>query len=128
MKWRRPPDELVDQFLSLIPDDPDVELRRMFGTPCLFCRGNMFAGVHQENLIVRLPDDQRGALLALPGAQRFEPMPGRPMREYACVPPAMLADRAALEAWLARSLAYVHTLPAKQKKPRAPKRPPASRV
>ncbi len=127
MKWRRPPEELVDQFLSLVPDDPGVEVRRMFGCPCFFWGGNMFAGIHQENLFVRLGDDERAALLALPGAQRFEPMPDRPMREYACVPPAMLADRPALEAWLAGSLAYVRTLPPKQKKPRTAKRPPANR-
>jgi TfoX/Sxy family transcriptional regulator of competence genes len=127
MQWRKPPAELVDLFLSLGPDDPGVEVRRMFGTPCFFYGGNMFAGVHQENLIVRLPDDDRAALLALPEAQPFEPMPGRPMREYACVPPAMLDDRAALEAWLARSLTYARTLPPKQKKPRATKKPPANR-
>ena len=118
MKWRKPPAELVDLFLSLVPDDPEVDVRAMFGTPCFFCHGNMFAGVHQESLIVRLGDDERAALLALPGARRFEPMPGRPMREYACVPDAMLSDREALEAWLARALAYALTLPAKQKKPR----------
>jgi TfoX/Sxy family transcriptional regulator of competence genes len=127
MKWRKPPAELVDLFLSLVPDGPGVEVRRMFGCPCFFWGGNMFAGIHQENLFVRLGDDERAALLALPGAQRFEPMPGRPMREYACVPPAMLADRPALEAWLARSLAYVSTLPPKQKKPRTAKRPPSNR-
>ena len=101
-----------------MPDDPGVDVRRMFGCPCFFYGGNMFAGIHQENLFVRLGDDDRAALLALPGAGQFEPMPGRPMREYVCVPQAMLADRPALEAWLARSLAYPRTLPPKQGKPR----------
>ena len=123
MKWRKPPSELVDLFLSLVPDNPEVDVRTMFGTPCFFCHGNMFAGVHQEDLIVRLGDDERAALRALPGARRFEPMPGRPMREYTCVPEAMLGDRQALEAWLARALAYALKLPVKQKKPRkAPNR------
>jgi TfoX/Sxy family transcriptional regulator of competence genes len=126
-KWRRPPEDLVDRFLSLVPDDPGVEVRRMFGCPCFFYGGNMFAGVHQENLFVRLGDDDRAALLALPGAGRFEPMAGRPMREYVCVPQAMLTDQPALEAWLARSLVYLRTLPAKQKKPRPPKKPAPER-
>jgi TfoX/Sxy family transcriptional regulator of competence genes len=126
-KWRRPPEDLVDRFLSLVPDDPGVEVRRMFGCPCFFYGGNMFAGVHQENLFVRLGDDDRAALLALPGAGHFEPMAGRPMREYVCVPQAVLTDRPALEAWLARSLVYLRTLPAKQKKPRAPKQPAPGR-
>ncbi len=127
MKWRRPPEKLVDQFLDLVPDDPGVEVRRMFGCPCFFWGGNMFAGIHQENLFVRLGDDQRAALLALPGAHQFEPMPDRPMREYVCVPQAMLADGTALGAWLATALDYARTLPPKQKKPRAAGKPPANR-
>jgi TfoX/Sxy family transcriptional regulator of competence genes len=127
MKWRRPSEELVDLFLSLVPDDPGVELRRMFGCPCLFVDSNMFSGIHQENLFVRLSDADRATLLALTGARQFEPMPGRPMREYVCVPQAMLAERPALEAWLARALAYAHTLPPKPKKRRAPRLPPLSR-
>ena len=127
MKWRRPSDEHVDLFLSLVPDDPDAELRRMFGCPCLFLGGNMFAGIHQEDLFVRLSADDRAALLAVAGARQFEPMPGRPMREYVCVPPAMLADQAALEAWVARALANAHALPPKVKRPRPPKAPAAPR-
>jgi TfoX/Sxy family transcriptional regulator of competence genes len=127
VKWRKPPAELVDLFLSLVPDNPEVDVRAMFGAPCFFCHGHLFAGVHQESLIVRLGDDERAALLALPGARRFEPMPGRAMREYTCVPEAMLSDREALEAWLARALAYALTLPAKQKKPRKPRSPTGSR-
>ncbi len=125
MMWRKSPDELVDLFLSLQPADPDATSRRMFGYPCFFCGGNMFAGIHQESLFVRLNDDDRAALLALPGARPFEPMPSRPMREYACVPEVMLDDRLALESWLARALAHAHTLPPKVKKPRAPRKPTA---
>ena len=127
MKWRKPPAELVDLFLGLLPDNPEVDVRPMFGSPCFFCHGNLFAGVHQESLIVRLGDDERAALLALPGARPFEPMPGRAMREYTCVPEAMLGDREALKAWLARALAYALTLPAKQKKPRKPRNRAGSR-
>ena len=122
-KWRIPPEDLVDRFLSLVPDDPGVELRRMFGCPCLFLNGNMFAGIHQEDLFVRLSAEDRHVLLELPGARLFEPMAGRPMREYVCVPPAMLAERLALESWLAKARAYAHSLPPKVKKPRPPKRP-----
>ena len=127
MTWRRPSDELVDLFLSLVPDDPDAELRRMFGCPCLFLGGNMFAGIHQEDLFVRLSADDRAALLAVAGARQFEPMAGRPMREYVCVPPAMLTEQAALEEWVARALANAHALPPKVKRPRPPKKPTAPR-
>src|ERR1039457_6031628 len=99
----------------------------MFGTPCFFFHGHLFAGVHQESLIVRLGDDERAALLALPGARRFEPMPGRAMREYTCVPAAMRRGREPLEAGPPRALAYALPLPAKKKNPRKPPSPAGSR-
>jgi len=111
----KPPEELIELFLDVAPGDPAVEPRKMFGQMGLFANGNMFAGVHEDAIVVRLPDEQRAELLALPGAKPFEPM-GRPMREYVCVPAAMHDDRAALEKWLAASLAYAKSLPIKEKK------------
>jgi hypothetical protein len=70
---------------------------------------------------VRLEENDRAELLAQPGAHLFEPMEGRPMREYVVFPEAMLSDRAALTAWLAKGLAYAASLPPKEKKPRKKK-------
>jgi TfoX/Sxy family transcriptional regulator of competence genes len=116
MQWRKPPEELVELFHTLIPDDPAIDFKPMFGTPAYFTGGNMFACVHQESVIVRLGDDQRRELLALPGAAQFEPMEGRPMREYVALPPDM--DHAAIGAWIAQAFGYAASLPQKVKKPR----------
>lgn len=88
----------------------------MFGYPCCFVNGNMFAGLYRENMIIRLPNGQRKELLKVNGARVFEPMPGRPMREYVAVPPLLLADEDALRGWIDKSLEYARTLPAKAKK------------
>jgi TfoX/Sxy family transcriptional regulator of competence genes len=53
----------------------------MFGYPAVFVNGNLFAGLHQENFILRLSEAHRTALCSQHGAQLFEPMPGRRMRE-----------------------------------------------
>ena len=45
-------------------------------------------------------------------------MAGRPMKEYAKVPPAILADEALLAEWVGRSYAFVAAMPPKVKKPR----------
>ena len=119
MTWRKSPETLVARFAEALPDDARVERRKMFGYPCAFVAGNMFTGLHQESLIVRLSERDRATFLALEGAHIFEPMAGRTMREYAVVPDALLADQAALRGWLTRSLEYASTLPAKEKK--APK-------
>jgi hypothetical protein len=40
-------------------------------------------------------------------------MPGRSMKGWGALPPAVVADDAALEAWLARALAFAASLPPK---------------
>lgn len=108
---------LIDTFHGVIPDDPRSTVRQMFGCPCCFAQGNMFLGAHGKTLFLRLSEEDREALLAIPGAGRFEPSAGRPMREYVCVPPAMLSDGEALSDWVARSFDFALTL-----EPRLPKR------
>lgn len=94
----------------------------MFGYPAAFANGNMFAGVHQSSFVLRLPDEQRAEFLRIPGAGPFEPMPGRPMREYVVVPSVMVGRPADLAPWIERSLAYASSLQPKAKKPRKPAR------
>src|SRR5664280_175500 len=119
MKWRKPREDLVALLDEVIPQgEAPVEFKPMFGGPCYWSGGNMFAAVHQESIIVRLGEQDRAALLAEPGAHLFEPMEGRPMREYVAFPDAMLADKDALRAWLGKGLANAASLPPKEKKPR----------
>jgi TfoX/Sxy family transcriptional regulator of competence genes len=92
----------------------------MFGFDCAFVNGQMFSGLFEDRMMVRLDDAEREELLAMPGAMPFEPMPGRPMREYAVVPPALVAARPRLGPWVARAFAYAVALPTKTKKKRAP--------
>lgn len=81
----------------------------------------MTAGLHLESVMVRLPDAERGERLA-DGWSLFEPMPGKPMREYVALPPDVAADVTAVRGWIERAAAYVRTLP-----PKAPKKPKARR-
>jgi hypothetical protein len=48
-------------------------------------------------------------------------MPGRSMREYVVVVPALLKNRAELSRWVGRALAYAASLPVKAKKKPAAK-------
>jgi len=122
MKWRKPQEDLVQLLHDVIPEgQAPVEFKPMFGGPCYWTGGNMFAAVHQESLFVRLGEKDRAELLAQPGAHLFEPMEGRPMKEYVVFPVDMLADHDALRGWMARGLAYAATLPPKEKKPRKKK-------
>jgi hypothetical protein len=115
-KWHKAPPELVQAFGELVGRLPGVELRMMFGYPAAFFQGQMFASLFAEDMIVRLPDEERAGLLAVEGATMFEPMPGRPMREYVALPPAMVAQPAEVSPWLDRALAYAASLPPKEPK------------
>jgi TfoX/Sxy family transcriptional regulator of competence genes len=74
--------------------------------------GNLFAGIFQDAIVVRLADSDRAALLKVKGAAPFEPM-GRPMKEYLVVPPAVVTKPKELAAWIERGHGYGLTLPAK---------------
>ena len=88
----------------------------MFGFPAAFVNGNMFAGTFEDKIVVRVPDAERERLLTAKRATAFEPMPGRPMKEYVVVPPAVARKRAELASWVARAFAYAEELPPKGSK------------
>jgi TfoX/Sxy family transcriptional regulator of competence genes len=91
-----------------------VEPRKMFGYPAAFVNGNLFAGLHSGGLVLRLPEAERVAFLErVAGAKPFEPMPGRPMREYVVGPESLAAKPTDVRAWMRKALAYGATLPAK---------------
>ena len=130
MKWRKSPETLVQKFSELVPLDPRVERRKMFGYPAAFVAGNLFMGLHQEALILRLSDNDRESFLKIEGASVFEPMPGRPMREYVVVPSRMVDRETSLAGWIRRSLNYATVIPSKntgRRQDSGKKRPPATR-
>lgn len=110
------PQKLIDSFETTINEIEGAELRKMFGSICGFANTHMFTVLHESDWIIRLPEGKREELLALPGAGLFEPMKGRPMKEYVAFPQAMIAEVEQLEPWLKASLEYVQSLPPKKKK------------
>ena len=115
-KWKPAPGGAVAAFEAATSGLPGAEPRKMFGYSCVFARGNMFAGLHEVGMVLRLPDEQRAEFLRLKGAEQFEPMPGRVMREYVIVPKVLLNAPDQLRVWVEKSLAYILSLPAKPKK------------
>jgi len=124
MKWQKSSQGLIDLFESVMPGPPAVQ-RKMFGYPAGFVNGNMFVGLFQESMILRLPAGPREEFLKIYNAELFEPMPGRPMREYVAVPQSLIRDKQELMAWVARAIEYGASL--KPKSPAAkPKKSPST--
>jgi len=55
---------------------------RMFGMPCMKLGRKAFCGLADEAMVFNLRGDALETALALPEARRFDPMGGRPMREW----------------------------------------------
>ena len=122
MRFRKSPPELIAVFERAVPQEADIERRKMFGYPAAFVGGNMFMGLYQDDFVLRLGAADRAELLATPDTRPFEPMPGRQMKAYVVLSPAIVASAAALASCISKALAYGRSLPAK-----SPKRPSAPR-
>jgi TfoX/Sxy family transcriptional regulator of competence genes len=114
MAWEKSPTELAERFARVLARFPDAERRKMFGYPAAFVGGNMVTSLHQSNWVVRLPDDQRDEAIST-GATAFDPMGGRPMKNYVTLPSAILEDDDRLTAWVERAIEHGRTLPPKKK-------------
>jgi TfoX/Sxy family transcriptional regulator of competence genes len=112
--FEKSPPELVERFDTVAGRFPEAERRKMFGYPALFVGGNLVTSLFADHWTIRLADDDRAELMALPGASDFEVMPGRTMRGYAVLPPDVVADDRRLDAWLRRAIDHGMTLPAKK--------------
>lgn len=122
MAWQKSAPALVEHFAACLPEDQAVERRKMFGCPCAFVNGNMFAGLHEQNLVLRLDQAGREHAIADHRAQPFVVM-GKTMREYVVIGDAQARPESEVSALIAAALAYARTLPAKQsKQPAARKR------
>jgi len=118
MAWTKSPQSLIDLFGKSVPSGADISLRRMFGYPAAFAGGNLFIGLHQDDFILRLSEEDRAQFSAEFGERLFEPLPGRPMREYVRLPPELLSDAGKRASWIRRSLAYARTISPKAKSPK----------
>ena len=93
----------------------------MFGYACAFANGNMFAGLHELNICVRLGPEAAAARIAKGDARVFAPMAGRVMKEYVVIPSGDCADPARLRPWLDEALKFALALPPKAKKDKSVK-------
>jgi TfoX/Sxy family transcriptional regulator of competence genes len=114
-KWERASPELIARFDACVPKAAGVDRRQMFGCPCAFVNGNLFTGLHEQRLIVRLPEAQRAALLRTNGAQPFAVM-GRTMREYVAIDNPLARAPRQIGAWMKKALAYAQALPPKTRR------------
>jgi len=111
----KPSAEDKEYFRSIVPDDPRVEVKPMFGNVAAFVNGNMFMGLFGPDIGLRLGDAEREELLAEPGAGPFGPE-DRPMGQYVALPGSWRDDETSTVAWVGRALDHTAAMPPKRKK------------
>jgi TfoX/Sxy family transcriptional regulator of competence genes len=117
----KPSEEDKQFFRSLIPEDPEVEIKPMFGNLGAFVHGNMFAGLFGPAVGVRLAEADAGELAAVDGSGPFGPE-GHSMAGYISLPGAWRGDASLAASWVEKARDHVGSLPPKVKKPAKPKR------
>jgi len=114
MTMPKPSEHAKAAFQKLVPPDPNVTTRPMFGNLAGFVNGNMFCGLFGEDLFVRVSDEDQ-ARVRKQGGRAFEPMPGRAMTGYVVVPDSWQKKPGATRDWIVTALLWTRTLPAKDK-------------
>jgi TfoX/Sxy family transcriptional regulator of competence genes len=102
-------------FQKLLPKDPAITMRPMFGNLSAFVNGNMFSGVFGDDLFVRVSDEDQ-ARIRKQGGKPFEPMAGRAMAGYVLVPPGWQKKPDAARAYVMTALSWSRTLAPKSAK------------
>ncbi|HEU4719159.1 MAG TPA: hypothetical protein VFU15_15050 [Bacteroidia bacterium] len=94
-------------FLTLAEEIAGVTKGKMFGALCMkTAKGKSAAMLWKGDIVVKLPAAEIARTMKLKGACHFEPMKGRPMKEWVQVPPAHSARWKEL---VKKSLAFVES-------------------
>lgn len=98
----------VDLYDALVATNPLVE-RKGAANPYTSLNGNMFSLLHQGDLALRLPEEEREKFLKKYQTKLFEAY-GAVMKEYVKVPGELLAKTGELKKYFDISYAYAKTL------------------
>lgn len=112
----KPSDEAKAALARVVPDEPAVTIKPMFGQLSGFVNGNMFVGIFGEDLFVRLPDDEIEAVKRQ-GGRDFAPVAGHKMSGYVIVPGNWRAKPPTT--LIRRALEVTRKMPAKAAKKKA---------
>src|SRR5215468_10177577 len=105
MEIPKPTEADKDFFRAVLPDDPAVEVKPMFGNIGAFVHGNMFAGLFGPAVGVRLADSDSAELAGIEGSGPFGPAE-RPMGGYLSLPPQWRESPNLAADWVDKALRY----------------------
>ena len=103
---------LAERIRAILSGTRGLEEKKMFGGVGFLVSGNMACGVHKDDLILRLGEQDFAAALKKPHVRIFD-MTGKPMRGWVLVSEQGYASTKDLQAWVRISLAFARSHPPK---------------
>ena len=115
---QKPTPAALTAFAAAFPEDIRAVRKQMFGMPAGFVNGQMFMGVFADGIVARLPVARVAELSTQEGITNFEPMEGRPWKDYIHASAPRWGESEALAAWIREALDFTASLPPKEEKPK----------
>ena len=103
-------EHMVERIRKVLSNRDDVEEKRMFGGLTFMVAGHMCCGVAKNDGMFRVGSEAAEAALDDRGVRPVD-MTGRTLGGMVLVDAAVLRDDDALARWVARGVAFVTTLP-----------------
>lgn len=91
-------EEKYNQIAEQLKVTENASKGSMFGAKCIKINRKVFAMFFNDEMVFKLPPERQQQVLALKGVHHFEPMPGRPMKDWISVPDQGQWEALALEA------------------------------
>lgn len=114
--WVKSDPAVAERFHNALPDHPLVERKKMFGYACGFVNGHFFAGMFQNDMVIRLPNGLRDKFPVLADVPVFNPMgAGKGMTDWYTIPRAVADNPGKLADFLAEAFVEIARLPPKVK-------------
>jgi TfoX/Sxy family transcriptional regulator of competence genes len=110
---------LAERIRDSLTSRRNIREQKMFGGIAFMLNNNMFAGVHGDELIVRLDGERAEAALKEKNTRQMV-MGKMVAKGLVLVAPASVKTKAQLDAWLKRGTDFAESLPAKAPKKKAP--------
>src|SRR5437588_6018730 len=86
MAWKKSSEEAVERFVVALPTEAVGGRRKMFGYEACFVNGGFWAGMYQDEIVIKLPPEVKAQTRELAKAAAFDPMGGRPMKNWWVIP------------------------------------------
>ena len=104
--------ELNQRIIKAVARWNNIASKKMFGGVCYLLNGNMFCGIQNDALIVRLGKTAAEQALRQSHVNPFSPT-GRPMKDWVLVEQPAVQSDTDLKKWLDQARRFTQTLPAK---------------